>query len=155
MWSKIASHVKLFCTTWQNYMSFGAILSCESMTNCSTFLMGSDLSLLHMTNLQCMLSCCELRCFDATSILSHFMHFCVEQKSTHKSCLWSKNYKHHVCSQDGGLIVTTSSVHLDSLWETSVQGINLSFGLQALAYNFKTSFESLISLWIWGKWPQT
>ena len=46
--------------------------------------------LLHMTNLQCMLSCCDLRCFDATSISSHFTHFCVEQKLTQKwqlSCM--------------------------------------------------------------------
>ena len=58
--------------------------------------MGSNLSLLHMTNLQCMLSCCNLRCFDEISILLHFTHFCVEQKFTQKSCLWSKNDKYHV-----------------------------------------------------------
>ena len=54
------------------------------------------LKMLHMTILQCTLSCCNLHCFDATSILSHFIHVCVEQKFTQKSCLWSKNYKYHV-----------------------------------------------------------
>ena len=42
-----------------------------------------------------LLSCCDLRCFDATSILSHFTHFCVEQKFTQKSFLWSKNDTYH------------------------------------------------------------
>ena len=42
------------------------------------------------------MSCCDLHCFAATSILSHFTHFCVEQKFTEKSCLWSKNDKYHV-----------------------------------------------------------
>ena len=55
--------------------------------------------LLHMTNLQCMLSCCDLRCFDATFMLSHFTHFCVDQKLTQKSCPWSKNDKYDVCLQ--------------------------------------------------------
>ena len=52
--------------------------------------------LLHMTNLQCMLSCCDLRCFDATSISPHFTHSCVEQKLIQKACLWRKNDNYRV-----------------------------------------------------------
>ena len=51
---------------------------------------------LHMTNLQCMLSFRDLRCFDAISLLSQFAHFCVEHKWTEHSCLWSKNDKYDV-----------------------------------------------------------
>ena len=47
--------------------------------NC-IFVIWSNLSLLHMTNLQWMQPCCYLRCFGAISILSHFTHFYVEQK---------------------------------------------------------------------------
>ena len=32
-----------------------------------------------MTNLQCILSFRDFRCFDAISVLSRFTHFCVEQ----------------------------------------------------------------------------
>ena len=45
-----------------------------------------------------MLSCRDLRCFDAKSILTRFTHFCVEQKITNKSCPWSTNDKYDVCS---------------------------------------------------------
>ena len=38
-----------------------------------------------------------LRGFNAISVLSCFLHFCGEQKLTHKSCLWSKNDKKDVC----------------------------------------------------------
>ena len=38
--------------------------------------------MLFMINLQCMLSCRDLHCFDAKSILLRFTHFCVEQKLT-------------------------------------------------------------------------
>ena len=102
MWIKIAPHDKQFC------LSCGAILSCGAMTNCSTSAMWSNLSLLHM-NLQYMLPYCDLRCFDAKSILSRFTHFCVEQNLTQTSCPWSKNDKFHVCSKvisllDGSLM---------------------------------------------------
>ena len=40
--------------------------------------------------------CRDLRSFYAKLILSQFMHFCVEQKLTHKFCPWSKNDKYHV-----------------------------------------------------------
>ena len=66
-----------------NYLSYGAILSCESMSNCSTFVMQSNLSLLHMTTLlhmtylKYMLSCCDFHCFDATFILSHLRTFTI------------------------------------------------------------------------------
>ena len=39
----------------------------------------------------------DLRGFNAISVLSCFLHFCGEQKLTHKSCLWSKNDKKDVC----------------------------------------------------------
>ena len=47
-----------------------------------------------MANLCCLF---YLRGFNAKSVLSCFLHFCVEQKLTHKSCLWSKNDKKDVC----------------------------------------------------------
>ena len=62
------------------------------MTNCSLYQ-----TLLHMTNLQCMLFCLDLRCFDAKFILSRITHICVEQILTQKSCPWSKNDKYDVC----------------------------------------------------------
>ena len=46
-----------------------------------------------------MLFCRDIRCFEAIPVLSQSMHFCVEQKLTLKSCLWSKNDKYHVRSQ--------------------------------------------------------
>ena len=91
MWNKFASHNKQSCSTWQNCLSCGVILACVSMTNCSLYQI-----LIHVTNLQCMLSCRDLRCFDAKSILSRFTHFSVEQKLTHKSCPWSTNDKYDV-----------------------------------------------------------
>ena len=51
-----------------------------------------------MTNLQCILVWCDLRSFDAKSILLGFTHFCVEQKLTKQSCPWRQNYKYHVCT---------------------------------------------------------
>ena len=46
------------------------------MINCSAFVIwiNSHSELLHMTNLQCMLSFCDLRCFDTISGLSRFTH---------------------------------------------------------------------------------
>ena len=70
-----------------------------NLGNYSISVMWSFWWLLHMTNLQCMLSCRDLRCFDAKYILSRFTHFCVEQKITNKSCLWRQNDKYHVCIQ--------------------------------------------------------
>ena len=68
------------------------------MRNCSTFVIwiNSHSKLLHMTNLQCKRSFHDLRCFDVILVLSQFTHFCVEQKSTPKSCPWSKNDKYYV-----------------------------------------------------------
>ena len=94
MWNKFASHNKQSCSTWQNCLSCGVILACVSMTNCSLYQI-----LIHVTNLQCMLSCRDLRCFDAKSILSRFTHFSVEQKLTHKSCPWSTHDKYDVCTK--------------------------------------------------------
>ena len=61
---------------WSKNIMLGKIAPHEKITNYSTFVMWSNLSLLHMINLQCMLSCRNLRCFDAMSILSHFTHIC-------------------------------------------------------------------------------
>ena len=65
--------------------------------------MWSNDKLLHMTNVPYMLPYCDLRCFDANSILSRFMHFCVEQNLIQASCLWSKNEKFHVCVKGDNL----------------------------------------------------
>ena len=78
MWSHLASHDKQFsphdkivCNVEQFVMwSFGNCsisAACGAIGDCSTW---------HM------LSCCDLCCFDAKSILSRFTHFCVEQKIT-------------------------------------------------------------------------
>ena len=111
-WSKIV-HVEQFCFTWKLLMvmwnknftsqanlhhmtklfSCGVILVCGSTTNCSLYH-----TLLHVTNLQCMLSWRDLHCFGAKSILSRFTYFCVEQKWTQKSCPWSKTDKYDVCA---------------------------------------------------------
>ena len=61
----------------------------------------------HVTNLQCVLSCCDLLCFDAKSILSQFMLFSVEQKLRDKSCPWSRNDKYDVTC----VSVTSSEMH--------------------------------------------
>ena len=41
---------------------------------------------------------CKIHFVVIYAVLTGFMHFCVEQKFTHKSCPWSKNDKYHVCS---------------------------------------------------------
>ena len=74
-----------------NILSLSSISRRTNLGNYSISVMWSFWWLLHMTNLQCMLSCRDLLCFDAKSILLWFTHFCVEQKLTKKSCLWRKN----------------------------------------------------------------
>ena len=49
---------------------------------------------IHMTNLQRMLSFHDLHCFDAIPVLSGLTQFCVKEKLTQHSCLWSKDDKH-------------------------------------------------------------
>ena len=77
------------------------------MRNCSTFVIwiNSHSKLLHMTNLQCKRSFHDLRCFDVILVLSQFTHFCVEQKWTQHSCLWSKKDKYDVWLLGGGVFV--------------------------------------------------
>ena len=48
---------------------------------------------------------CDLRSFVAISVLSQFTHFCVEQKWTEHSCLWSKKDKYDVWLLGGGVFV--------------------------------------------------
>ena len=77
------------------------------MRNCSTFVIwiNSHSKLQHMTNLQCKRSFHDLRCFDVILVLSQFTHFCVEQKWTEHSCLWSKKDKYDVWLLGGGVFV--------------------------------------------------
>ena len=100
MWSNFASHENCWWSKFHitsklaphvNCLSCGVIWLCGSTTNCSLYQ-----TLLNVTNLQCMLSWRDLRCFGAKSILSRFTYFCVEQKRTQKSCPWSKNDKYDV-----------------------------------------------------------
>ena len=73
---------------WSKKIMWGKIAPREKITNYSTFVMWSNLSLLHMTklphmiNLQFMLSCRNLRSFYAMSIV-HFVTF--------YTLLWRKN----------------------------------------------------------------
>ena len=69
LWSK-TFHVEQFCFTWQaiwhhmiKLFVMWSNLSCGALENCSISVLWSYSWLLHMTNLQCMLSCCDLRCF--------------------------------------------------------------------------------------------
>ena len=72
---------------------WGKIAPREKITNYSSFVMWSNLSLLHMINLQCLVVIyAVLTQCPFCRILRTF----VEQKLTHKFCLWSKNDKCHV-----------------------------------------------------------
>ena len=73
MWSNFAPHDACHCD--QNCSTWQAIL--HHMTK--LLVMWGNLPLLHMTNLQCILSYHDLHSFDAKSILSRFTQFCVEQ----------------------------------------------------------------------------
>ena len=86
IWSNFASHENCWWPKFhitsklaphENCLSCGVIWLCGSTTNCSLYQ-----TLLNVTNLQCMLSWRDLRCFGAKSILSRFTYFCVEQKWT-------------------------------------------------------------------------
>ena len=96
------------------------------MRNCSTFVIwiNSHLKLLHMTNLQCLLPFCELRCFDAISVLSRFTHF-----------VWSKNELNiPLCKAN----MTNMMFAINPLWrsiflKSSVWDLSL-FGMVVLWY---------------------
>ena len=63
-----------------------------------------------MTNLQCKLSFHDLHCFDVISVLSQFTHFCVEQKWTEHSCLWSKKDKYDVWLLGGVFVMLARNI---------------------------------------------
>ena len=62
-WQAIVHHMIKLLVVWNN-------LSCGAMTNCSWYQI-----VIHVTYLQCMISCGDLCCFDAKSMLSQFTHF--------------------------------------------------------------------------------
>ena len=96
-WINIVPHDRQFYTTWENCLSWKAILSCQAITNCSIFVKWCNLSLFHITKLLHKFTICAVflwftlfskQCFDAILVLLQFTQFWVEQKWMQHSCLW-------------------------------------------------------------------